>query len=140
MKGPDAPVLGVGAVVRRGDAVLLVRRGKPPSQGEWAIPGGRVQLGESLARAAEREILEETGVIIEAGEVVYSFEFIEATAGRVAWHYVVLDLAARYVSGEPRRGDDASDAAWVRFSELERLPVNATTRTALRKLFPGEAP
>lgn len=140
MKGHDAPVLGVGAVVRRDDAVLLVRRGTPPCQGEWAIPGGRVELGESLARAAEREILEETGVIIEAGEVVYSFELIEATAGRVAWHYVVLDLAARYVSGEPRPGDDASAVAWVRFSELDRLPVNGTTRAALRKLFPGEAP
>jgi ADP-ribose pyrophosphatase len=138
MISPQLPVLAVGAIVRHGDAVLLVKRGAAPSLGEWAIPGGRVHLGESLAQAAEREILEETGVIIEAGEVVYTFEYIDEKAGHVAFHYVVLDLTARYVSGEPRAGDDAAAAAWVRFAELDRLPVNRTTRSALAKLFPGE--
>jgi ADP-ribose pyrophosphatase len=131
-------VLAVGAIVRRQDSVLLVQRGAPPSLGEWAIPGGRVRLGESLAHAAEREIFEETGLTIEAGEVVYTFEYIEKRAGQVAFHYVVLDLAARYVSGELQAGDDAAAAAWVPLANLDHLPVNRTTRIALAKLYPGE--
>lgn len=137
MPSIEFPVLGVGAVVRRGDAVLLVKRGKAPYRGEWAIPGGRVHVGESLKQAAEREILEETGVFIEAGEVVYTFEYIERQGSEVAHHFVVLDLAGRYLSGEPKAGDDAQEAAWILLSELERLPVNATTREALTKLFGG---
>jgi len=135
---PVAPVLAVGAVVRRADAVLLVKRGRPPSQGEWAIPGGRVQLGEPLARAAEREVREETGVVIEAGEVAYTFEHIEEHDGRIAYHYVVLDLFGLYVSGEPRAADDASDAAWVPLAELAHWPINRTTRDCLARLYPGE--
>lgn len=131
------PVVGVGAVVRRGDAVLLVQRAKPPYQGQWAIPGGRVGFGETLGAAAERELLEETGVRIRAGAPVYSFEHIDVAAG---WHYVVIDLAADYLDGEPVGGDDAAAAAWVALAELDTLPVNATTRDCLGSLYPDEVP
>jgi ADP-ribose pyrophosphatase len=115
--------------------VLLVKRGRPPYAGEWAIPGGRVHLGESLKNAAERELLEETGIIIEAGEVIYTFEYIERQGGDVAYHYVVLDLVGHYISGEPKAGDDALEAAWIPLSEIARLPINGTTVDALKKLF-----
>ncbi len=130
---PRQPILGVGAVVRRDGAVLLVRRGREPYRGEWAIPGGRVNWGESLATAAERELLEETGVSIRAGAPAYCFEVIDADH-----HYVVVDLSAEYLAGEPRAGDDADAAAWVPLTELEHRPVNATTRACLAALFPDE--
>lgn len=133
---PDAPRPAVGAVVFKGDAVLLVQRGHPPSQGLWAIPGGSVRLGETLQAAAEREILEETGVVIRAGKPVLVFEAIEKDDdGAVKYHYVIVDLAADYVSGVPRPGDDAADAGWIGEHALARLPVNPATRRLLAEKF-----
>ncbi len=133
-----APVVAVGAIVRRGDEVLLVLRGNPPNENQWAIPGGRLQLGETLQQGAEREILEETGIHIKAGEVVFTFEHIEQDRdGEVLFHYVVLDMAADYLSGELRAGDDAREARWIPLRHLEQWPVNSTTWQALRQLFPN---
>ena len=132
-----APVVAVGAIVRRGDDILLVLRGTPPNENQWAIPGGRLHLGETLQQAAEREILEETDIKIQAREVVYTFEHIERDpAGNVQFHYVVLDLAADYLAGEPRGGDDAREARWIPLSQLSQWPVNNTTLHALWQLFP----
>lgn len=135
-ESPAAPVLGAGAIVRREGTVLLVRRAKPPYAGEWAIPGGRVRLGETLQAAAEREILEETGTRIRAGEPAYTFEYIEREQERVRYHYIVIDLLATWLDGEPRAGDDAAEAAWIPLTDLDRLPVNAETRRALATVFP----
>lgn len=132
---PDAPRVAVGAVVFRQDAVLLVKRGKPPAEGQWAIPGGSVGLGESLQAAAERETREETGLSIRAGAPVFTFETIERDpAGRVRFHYVVVDLAAELVGGEMQPGDDALDARWVSREEMEHLFVNAATLRLLTRL------
>ncbi len=131
------PVVAVGAIVRRNDDVLLVLRGTPPNENQWAIPGGRLHLGETLRQAAEREILEETGIHIRAGDVVFSFEHIERNnEGVVLFHYVVLDLTAEYLSGEPHAGDDAREARWIPLAQLEHWPVNTTTLQALHQLFP----
>ena len=133
---PDAPRPAVGAVVFKDDAVLLVQRGNSPSRGMWAIPGGSVRLGETLQAAAEREIFEETGVVIRAGDPVLVFESIEKDQrGVVEYHYVIVDLAADYISGEPRAGDDAADARWIGEDGLERLPVNPATRRLLAEKF-----
>ena len=127
--------------MRRADALLLVKRGRPPREGQWAIPGGRVHAGESLRAAVEREVLEETGISIRAGEMVYQLEYIERdAAGGLAFHYVVLDYAADYLAGEPLAGDDATEAAWVCFGELNSLPLSDSTREALHTLFPVEYP
>lgn len=139
----QGPVLGTGAIVRRGDAVLLVRRAHPPYAGEWAIPGGKVRLGETLQAAAEREVFEETGVRIRAGATAYTFEYIEREREEVRYHYVVIDLFGTWLAGEPRAGDDAAEAAWLPLAELERFPVNAETRRALAHVFsdfPGGEP
>lgn len=131
------PQLGVGAVVCHRDKILLVLRGKAPSKNQWAIPGGKVHPGESIRTAVEREILEETGISIRAGELAYHFEFIERDeGGALGYHYVVLDYFGEYLHGEPCPGDDAADARWVAFNELERLELNATTRELLGQLFP----
>jgi 8-oxo-dGTP diphosphatase len=133
---PDAPQVAVGAIVVRDGRVLLVRRGHPPSEGLWAIPGGSVELGETLQEAAEREIMEETGLTIRAGEPVYTFDVIlRDDAGRVQFHYVIVDLLADYVTSEVHSGDDARDARWVAPEELEKLAVNQTTLELLKKLF-----
>ena len=133
---PDAPRPAVGAVVFKGDAVLLVQRANPPSRGVWAIPGGRVRLGETLQAAAEREILEETGVVIRANAPVLVYDVIQKDdRGAVQYHYVIVDLAADYVSGEPRAGDDAADARWITADELARITVNPATRRLLAERF-----
>jgi len=133
---PDHPRLAVGAVVFKEGRVLLVRRGHPPAAGQWAIPGGNVKLGETLQQAAEREIREETGIVIAAGEPLYTFEIIDRDEkGGVRFHYVIVDLNADYVSGRPRAGDDALAVRWVAAQELPRLKVNPRTLDLLATRF-----
>ena len=133
---PDSPRVAVGAIVIKDGQVLLVRRGQPPSEGLWAVPGGRVNLGETLQEAAEREIKEETGLTICARNPVYTFDaIVRDEAGRVRFHYVIVDLLADYVHGTLCPGDDAREARWVAPGELESLPVNQTTRELLKKMF-----
>ncbi len=130
---PPVPRVAVGALVIKAGAVLLVKRGKAPSDGKWAIPGGSVELGETLQQAAQREIIEETGIRIRAAEPVYTFDFIERNQyGRIRFHYVIIDLAAEYLSGKIKPGDDADQAAWIPFAKLKELDMNATTRAFLK--------
>lgn len=131
---PDSPRSAVGAIVIRDDEVLLVKRNNPPGQGLWSIPGGCVELGETLQEAAEREIQEETGIIIRAKKPVYTFDVIERDdQGRTRFHYVIVDLLADYVSGKPNPRSDASEARWVTSRELEGLPVSRITKEVLKK-------
>jgi 8-oxo-dGTP diphosphatase len=111
---PSAPLPSVGAVVFNGDQVLLVRRGQEPSRGKWSIPGGVMELGETVREAARREVMEECGVEIEAGDVIEVRDaIVRDKAGRIQFHYVLVDVIARYVSGELRVGSDVEDARWV---------------------------
>lgn len=133
---PDRPRVAVGAVIFKDGRVLLVRRGRSPARSQWAIPGGSVELGETLQEAAEREIHEETGIRIRAGEPVFVFDVVERDAsGRIRFHYVIVDLEGRFLEGEPRPGDDAVAVRWVGARELDRLPVNRTTRKLLKKVY-----
>ena len=132
---PAAPVPAVGAVVVHDGAVLLVRRGRAPSRGVWAVPGGRVELGETLAEATEREVREETGVTVRAGEPIWSFDsVIRDEAGRAAFHYVIVDLRAEYLGGEPCARDDAAEARWARPEELSGLLVSKPTLDLLERI------
>jgi 8-oxo-dGTP diphosphatase len=121
---PQAPIVGVGAIVIKDQKVLLVCRAHDPNRGQWSIPGGTVELGETLAQAAAREVWEECQVKIEAGEVLATFDLIRRDAqGRIRYHFVLLDLAARYISGEPVAATDALEVRWVSLSELDQLDV-----------------
>ena len=132
---PPVPVPAVGAVVVHEGAVLLVRRGRAPSRGVWAVPGGRVELGETLAEATEREVREETGVRVRAGEPIWSFDsVVRDEEGRVAFHYVIVDLLADYVDGEPSACDDALEARWARPEELSGLLVSKPTLELLERI------
>jgi ADP-ribose pyrophosphatase len=131
---PNSPQLAVGALVFRENRVLLVKRNQPPGKGLWAIPGGRLELGETLKEAAEREVREETGVIIRAGNPVYTFDLIERDdQERIRFHYVIVDLLADYISGSPHPRSDACEARWIGPRELDKLPVTKTTRAFLKE-------
>jgi 8-oxo-dGTP diphosphatase len=133
---PRYPLVAVGAVVFNDNCVLLVRRGQAPSEDLWAIPGGSVEVGETLQEAAEREILEETGIRIRAAKPIYTFDVIERDAdGKIRFHYVIVDLAAEYVSGQPAAGDDASEARWVSADEVTELEVSPPTLKLLKTKF-----
>lgn len=137
---PSEARVGVGAVVLREQRVLLVRRARPPHAGAWALPGGKLRLGETLQQAVEREVREETGVDVRAREVVHSFDLIERDAdGCVRFHYVVVDLRADYVAGTPAPRDDADNACWIALAELDRLPLHPETAMLLRKLSPRQS-
>ena len=139
---PDAPRVAVGAVVLHRQRVLLVLRGQAPAKGLWAIPGGSVELGETLHAAAEREVLEETGLEVQAGEVVHTFDAIERDdSGQVRYHYVIVDLLARALdpSQSLKPSDDVLDAGWFTVAEIEQaeLPISVTTRQLVLELMNG---
>ncbi len=132
---PDGPRVGVGCVVVKDGAVLLIRRGKPPSMGEWTVPGGSVRLGEPLKKAAEREVLEETGIIVRAREPVDTFDLIQKDAQEgIRFHYVIVDFMADYEAGRLKAGDDALDAKWVPTKNLTDFPISSTTRGLFKKV------
>jgi len=127
------PQIGIGAVVFKDNKILLVKRSNAPSMGLWAIPGGRLELGETLHHAAEREILEETGIVIHAKKPLFTFDVIERDAsGNIRYHYVIVDLEAEYVSGEPIASDDASEARWIAAEEIPSLPMSDKTLELLK--------
>ena len=122
------------AVFNAQGEVLLVQRGRPPRVGQWSLPGGLIDLGEKLAAAAIREVMEETGVAIQVGELITVFEPIERDdMGRVEYHYVVLDFWGSYVAGEATAQDDALAVAWVALQDLARYAVSAELTTIVHK-------
>ncbi len=135
---PSAPMPSVGTVVLRGDKVLLVRRGQEPSKGKWSIPGGVMELGETIQETARREVREECGVQIEVGEVVEVRDaIVRDSEGRVRYHYVLVDVVARYVDGELTVGSDADDAGWVSEEELASYDLTTGLLPVLRRCLLG---
>ena len=132
---PLQPIIAVGAVVVHKNRILLIRRGKEPAKGEWAIPGGRVELGESMHEAVVRETMEETSVCTRPGELVYFFETILPDPdGRIRFHYAIFDFMAKYLTGEPMPRDDAMDARWVSANDAGTYDLNTRTRDLLIRI------
>lgn len=133
---PAHPIPAVGVVVVNDHQVLLVQRGREPGLGRWTIPGGAIEVGETIHEAARREMREECGIEIEPGRLLQAFETITRDdAGRVRFHYVILDLLAAYVSGELAHADDVSGARWFGADELESVDVMPAAAKLVREVL-----
>ena len=131
---PAAPIVGVGGVVVRGEQVLVIRRAHDPRKGEWSVPGGVVELGESLTSALRRELHEETGLDVEIRPVVETFDRVHRDGdGRVRYHFVIVDFLCTAPSGEAIAGTDAEAVAWVRADELHAFGIDPHASAVLRK-------
>ena len=132
---PDAPLVGVAAAVFDVTGrVLLVQRGRPPRAGSWGLPGGLLEVGETLVAGVQRELREECGVEIAVGAVAGVFEPITRdAAGRVEYHYVVVDFWARWVSGEAQAQDDAAAIAWVALDALDAYDLLPDSRRVIEQ-------
>jgi len=127
------PRLGVGVLVFRDQRFLLIRRGQEPYLGQWTPPGGKVENGETVVQAGQRELLEECGIYADRYRFVDYFEFIDKDNPRFPYHYVVLDFIAEYESGDLQIGSDVLDAAWFRSAEVAAAAVTPATKVLIKK-------
>ncbi len=131
---PDRPLVGVGVVVWRGEQVLLVKRGRAPRKGEWGLPGGGQELGETVREAAIREVLEETGLTVRADQIITVVDSVSHDAeGRVEYHYTLVEIAAEYVEGEARAADDVDAVRWAYLDDINHLVSWEETRRVIRE-------
>lgn len=136
---PQCPVVAVGGVIVHDGRVVLIRRAKEPSLGQWSIPGGAVETGEKLKDALRREILEETGLFVKAGEILEVLDRIVANAqGVVQYHYVLIDFVCWLESGELQPASDVSDARWVARADLGPYRLRPDTLRVVEKGFATE--
>ena len=135
---PDRPIVGVGAVIVLDQRVVIVKRSTEPLKGEWSIPGGALELGETLSHGAVREALEETGLEVEPAGIIEVFDRIYPDAdGRIRYHYVLVDFLCRPISGELRAGGDAAQARWVSREELPQFKLTETATRIILKALEG---
>jgi 8-oxo-dGTP diphosphatase len=137
---PELPLVGVGAIIIEGDRVLLVKRAHPPIQGQWSIPGGVLEVGEMVREAAVREAREETGLMVEPGELLGVYDRILRDPGqRVQYHYVLIDFLCRPVGGELLAASDAAEVRWFGREELPALRLAEDTLEVIGKGFEKSA-
>ena len=140
---PERPVVGIGGVVIDQGRALLIRRGSEPLLGEWSIPGGTLELGESLQEGVARELLEETGVEVRVLDLIEVFDRIfpaeeathKSTERKPRFHFVIVDYLCERLSGNPRAGSDVTDVALVREEELPQYHLTETATRVLKKAF-----
>lgn len=133
---PEHPLVGVGAIIIEPPRVLLVKRAHPPIQGQWSIPGGVLEVGEMVREAAIREAREETGLIVEPGELLGVFDrVLRDSEQRVQYHYVLIDFLCKPVGGELRAASDAEEVRWFTLEQLPALNLAQDTQEVIRKGF-----
>jgi 8-oxo-dGTP diphosphatase len=130
----EYPRVGVGVVVIHDRHLLMVKRGQEPNKGKWSIPGGLIELGETIYDAAGREVLEECSIKVEITQLLDTADnIVRDENGRVQYHYAIIDLLGRYVSGEARAQSDAGECRWVPIKELDSLDIVTTLRDMLKR-------
>lgn len=133
---PQRPLVGVGAIIFRGDRVLLVQRGKEPSYGKWSVPGGLVEVGESLREAVLREVHEEVGLTVAVRDLVVALDrVIRDQTGRIEYHYILLDFLCEGQEGEPSPDSDALDCRFVPIDSLGQYEMTRGTEGAIRRAY-----
>lgn len=133
---PGAPVVGVGGVVIRDERALLIKRGGAPLEGQWSIPGGTLELGESLQDGVRRELLEETGIEVRVGQLIEVFDRIFRDAsGKIQYHFVIVDYLCEPVSGEASAASDVTATAWVSEADLSDYKLTEAATRVIRKAF-----
>jgi 8-oxo-dGTP diphosphatase len=133
---PELPLVGVGAIIIEGGRVLLVKRAHPPIQGQWSIPGGVLEVGEMVREAAIREAREETGLLVEPGELLGVYDrILRDSEHRIQYHYVLIDFLCRPVGGELLAASDAAEVQWFRRDELPALQLAEDTSEVIWKGF-----
>jgi len=133
---PERPIVGVGGVVIRNERALLIRRGSAPLEGEWSIPGGMLEIGETLLEGVQRELLEETAIEVKVLDLIEVFERVNRDEGdRWKYHFVILDYLCEAVRGEALAGSDVTDVAWARESELSEYSLTPTAVRVIQKAF-----
>jgi 8-oxo-dGTP diphosphatase len=133
---PESPIVGVGALIIEDGRVLLVKRGHPPLRGEWSIPGGALEVGETLREAAAREACEETGLVVEARDLLGVYDRVLHDAdGRLLYHYVLIDFLCRRVGGVALAAGDAEEVRWYTPEEAAKLPLAEDTAAVIRLAF-----
>jgi ADP-ribose pyrophosphatase YjhB (NUDIX family) len=129
---PVRPIVAVGVAVRRDDRVLVVQRAREPSRGAWTVPGGVVDLGETMTQAAAREVGEECGIAVEVGPIVGAIDnIVRDEDGAVRYHFAIVDYAARYLDGELALNDELTDAAWVTPAQFDTYHISPRVRPIL---------
>jgi 8-oxo-dGTP diphosphatase len=138
---PESPLVGVGAVIISDGRVLLVKRGHAPLAGEWSIPGGILELGETLREAAIREVQEETCLTVETADLLGVYDrVLRDEAQRTLYHYVLVDFLCRRIAGEPRAAGDADELRWFTLAEVGRLALAQDTAEVIRSGFEKAKP
>jgi 8-oxo-dGTP diphosphatase len=133
---PGAPVVGVGGVVIRDGRALLIKRGSAPLKDQWSIPGGTLELGESIQEGVRRELLEETGIEVRVGELIEVFDRIfRDDAGKIQYHFVIVDYLCEAISGEARAASDVTDVAWVKEEDLWNYKLTEAATRVIRRAF-----
>jgi 8-oxo-dGTP diphosphatase len=133
---PETPLVGVGAVILDQGRVVLVKRKFPPLAGEWSIPGGRLEVGETLREAVVREAHEETGLTVEPAEVLGVYDrLLRDDGGRILYHYVLIDFLCRRLAGELQAGGDADDAHWFSQEEIGKISLVEDTADVIQLGF-----
>jgi len=131
---PEYPRVGVGVVVIRDGRILMVKRSKEPAKGKWSIPGGGLELGETLYGAAAREVLEECSVKVKIERVLDAAErIIKDENGRIKYHFVMVDMLGRYGGGEVKAQSDAAECRWVAIKEIEKLDIPSNLHDMLKR-------
>jgi 8-oxo-dGTP diphosphatase len=133
---PQHPLVGVGAVIVEDGRVLLVKRGKAPLLGEWSIPGGMLELGETMRQGAEREALEETGIVVRATDLLGVFDRVVPDDKKATlYHYVLIDFLCQRISGDVLAAGDAADARWFTPDEVAEISLPEDTRNIVQLGF-----